>query len=1031
MQRRATGVILLLSLYLPLILLYGFASALAAETAPSFHHSDWLTNSLGTVVNIQQDTKGYLWLTTSTGIYRFDGVRFQRVHEVTNGAVNDEELTSSFVSASGSVWFVTRRARLLEWRDNRLKSYPRSRCTPATGIRTPGIVEDSDGALWMQAPSGLFRFDRTTCEEIGERRGYAGGMPAGLLADSQGTIWVKTWSGSLLQLPRGASRFQAVDAGSGATANFAYLHEAPDHSVWLSDDYGLRQVRREAPGADRVRPKGTPHRDAGRFQDFGFATDGSFWAATDKGIRWAMRAQPWQNVAAMEAAPGESFTPREGLSSDYVWKIFVDKEGTTWVGTSAGLDQFRRLALHALAVPATQQRQLAVAPGDNNSVWTGSRALPLTRVTGDGAFLRYRQTAQTICIRRDQSGTIWSSGAGRVSLWHTTRHGLEPVAYPNQQAQSAIAIAVDRDKNLWLNLRQFGVYKRTGADWSEQNEQLGKLPSNPGAMAADPQGNVWFAFSNQVVTWDGTQFVRFLSDKVVDIAPSTLSVQAGHVWIGGPGGVALFSGGSLRKLRFSDRDLPGRASGIVETNDGNLWISTLSGVTHVPREELDRWMRNPHYAVTAQHLDGQDGLPGQASEPLPEPSVVQSPGGRLWFATSKGLAWLDPAVMQRMRNQMPPAIDISSVIADGKSLAAEDGLQLGAHVKDLEINYTALSLVVPDRVFFRYKLDGVDKDWEEAGTRRQAFYTNLPPGQYSFHVRACNNDGVWNEAGASLGFYVAPHFYQTWWFRTLMAVAAFGVAWGLVQIRVHSLTHSLHERMAERVAERERIAADLHDTLLQSFFGLALRLQATADQLPKGDPLRASLDEALKRSDAAVLEGRARIQDLRLTEDQRASLHEALNTAGCQLTSITGIRFEMSMTGQPSPLDPSIQEEMFLIGREALTNAFKHSRAKHISADVKYDRNSVELCILDDGLGFDAASAGEGKRVGHWGLLTMRERARKIRADLTVQRRTNGGMQVHLYVPSSLAYREHRRSIRSLWTILPTFFVRRRPIEQR
>jgi signal transduction histidine kinase len=264
-----------------------------------------------------------------------------------------------------------------------------------------------------------------------------------------------------------------------------------------------------------------------------------------------------------------------------------------------------------------------------------------------------------------------------------------------------------------------------------------------------------------------------------------------------------------------------------------------------------------------------------------------------------------------------------------------------------------------------------------------------------------------------------------------MAVAVFALTWGIVQFRLHALTQRLHERMAERLAERERIAADLHDTLLQSFFGLAVRLQATADQLPKGDPLRKSLDEALRRSDAAVVEGRARIQDLRLTGEQRTSLHEALDAAGCQLASITAISFQMSSKGQPHQLEPSIQEEVFLIGREALTNAFKHAKATVISAEVQYEANSLEVCILDNGQGFEPAVLEAGKRAGHWGLLTMKERARRIHAELKVQGRSAGGTQVHLYVPSFLAYQGQQHAMRGIWSVLPAFLTRRRTAEAR
>ena len=654
-------------LFMFAFVLHACRAAAWTQSAPSFHHSDWTGSSLGTVMNIQQDAKGYLWLTTSTGIFRFDGVRFQTVDEVTNGAAHSNDLSSVFVTSNGGIWLARRNAGLLLWKDSRLTSYPSTQCIPAPGIRTVAMAEGRDGSLWMQAPAGLFHLQGSKCESIGADRGYPGGMPAGILVDREGTLWVKTWAGELLFLKPGSSQFQIEPSGSGATANFAYLHEAPDQSIWLSDDYGLREVRRGATAGGVGGPLGKAHREAGRFQDFAFASDGSIWAATDKGVRWADHPQPWHTVAQMEADPGESFTPREGLSSDYVWKIFLDREGTAWVGTSSGLDQFRQLALHALTLPATQQRQFAIAAGDDGSVWTGSRSLPLTHITPGGAVKTFPATRQAVLIRRDQFGTIWSSGVGKDYLWRSTENGLKPVHYPEEQAQSVISLAVDRNKDLWINLRQFGVFRLSGKTWSNENQALGKAPSDPGAMVGDAEGNVWFAFSRQLVRWDGMGYSQtLLPEGPLNVSPATMSIHHDHVWIGGPGGIVLFTTGHFNLLRCRDETLPGRVSGIVEANDGDLWISSLSGVTHISAMEVAKWVHDSQYAVAAEHLDEVDGLPGVAGAPIPEPSVVQSQGGRLWFATTKGIAWLDPAALLQLRNRMPPPVDITAVTTEGQ-----------------------------------------------------------------------------------------------------------------------------------------------------------------------------------------------------------------------------------------------------------------------------------------------------------------------------------------------------------------------------
>jgi signal transduction histidine kinase len=469
--------------------------------------------------------------------------------------------------------------------------------------------------------------------------------------------------------------------------------------------------------------------------------------------------------------------------------------------------------------------------------------------------------------------------------------------------------------------------------------------------------------------------------------------------------VELFTKGRFYLMGWKDPNLPGRVSGVLETENGDLWMNGFSGITHVPAGELAHWLRDPKYTVSGEHLDALDGLPGLSAERIPEPSLAESSDGRLWFATTRGIAWLDPAALHQNRNRLPPPVLISSVLANGKPYPASSDLILPAHTERLEINYTALSLAVPERVLFRYKLENVDPDWQDVGTRRQAFYTRLPPGNYRFRVIACNNDGVWNETGASLGITIRPAFYQTWWFIALAALAAAALLWWAVRLRIAGIAHRLQERLAERLAERERIARELHDTLLQSLFGLTLRFHTAASQLAPGDPAREALDDALQQSDKVMQEGRERVLNLRARHTEIASLADALTEIANQLRAIHPAHFHISVQGRPRPLDPVVREEIFLIGREALSNAFTHSEAQNIMVEIAYQGGALHLSVSDDGRGIDESVLKAGYRSGHWGLPGMRERANKMRGDLRVGRwNESGGTRIDLYVPASIVY---------------------------
>ena len=448
--------------------------------------------------------------------------------------------------------------------------------------------------------------------------------------DRSGTLWVKTRSGPLLFMPRGQSKFQVSKYGEGVSTSYAYLREAPDGMIWLSDDQGLRRAEGK-PGAPAF--SGPP----GKFGDFTFAPDGSLWAVTTRGV------QRFDRVGQA----GEVYTSTDGLSSDAVWKVLIDREGTVWVATNSGLDRLRRNVFSKPALPPAHEREFSIAAGDRGSIWTGNSSLPLTHIAADGTITRFPGTRATIAVRRDHNGTIWSAGAGDFHLWKSSGKGFSPLFsplhYPEEELDAVVSVAVDRHNDPWITTRSGRAYRFVDGTWSNQNKALGKKPGVIGAMADDQAGNVWFAFSDKVVQWDGSAYHPFVR-KARDVSETTMSVRGDRVWLGGPGGVQLFTQGRFYTMKWKDQKLPGRVSGVVETQTGDLWVNGFSGIVHVSAAELQNWLRDPGSAVSAEHFDELDGLPGLSGEKIPEPSVVEASDGRLWFARpQRCIAWLDPA----------------------------------------------------------------------------------------------------------------------------------------------------------------------------------------------------------------------------------------------------------------------------------------------------------------------------------------------------------------------------------------------------
>ena len=977
------------------------------------HHSSWTSeNGVSAVFEIQQDSNGYLWLNTANGVVRFDGVRFQSLEDATNNALHSPDIRAAYIAPSGRIWFTTRTAGLILLESGHTDVYSSDRRCISVAANG-GMAEDPDGSLWIKALSGLYHLRGFSCEQVTEAGGYPGGFPAAILVDRQGTVWVKAPSGALLFRRKNDSKFELSQYVSSPTSQPAFLHEGPDGSIWLSDEDGLRrlnQTGRQTPVIGRVRG---PH-----FGDFGFGRDGSLWSVVDKGIS-RFDKTTWGPKGTVSAGDADSASRFEELSSNAIWNLRVDREDIVWIGTNSGLDSVRATAFKTILLP-TEEHEFSLAAGDNGSVWTGNATLPVTRLYPDGRFIRFDKSHNVVCLRRDHKGTIWSAAEGPNQLWRSSLRDFSQVRYPEEKMARIVSLAVDRNNEPWINIRPGTTFHLSYGTWRNENEAIGKNIGILGAMVNDSDGIVWIAFTNlggqsrtrgYLVRWDGASYQKYsFTDSRFDVSVGTMAARGDRVWLAGTGGIALFTRGNFYLMDFIDPKLPGRVSGIVETEKGDLWVNGFTGITHLSADELARWIKNPTFKVAGEHLDAFDGLPGLSAERFPEPSLVEGSDGRMWFATMKGIAWLDEAALARLRNPIPPPVFVTAMIANGKPYSGVPSLTLPKHTQNLEINYTALSLAVPERVLFRYRLDGVDKEWQEPGSRRQAFYTNLSPGRYTFHVIACNNDGVWNNDGASFHFDIPPAFYQTNWFLLVCVMGFALLAWAASQWRMRQAQARAHLQMEERLSERARIARELHDTLLQSIQGLILSFQRVRNLLP-GRPDQAAelLDTALDKAERAVMEGRDAIHDIRTVSHLDSEFVEEISKLGKEIASDRKdpdvAIFRVVVEGNPRAINPLVKGEIYRIAREALRNAYSHSQARTVEVEVRFEEGLLRVRVRDDGVGIDEKHLGEPGRSGHYGLRGMRERARQIGGQLDLWTQPGAGTEIELKIPDRNAYK--------------------------
>jgi signal transduction histidine kinase len=588
---------------------------------------------------------------------------------------------------------------------------------------------------------------------------------------------------------------------------------------------------------------------------------------------------------------------------------------------------------------------------------------------------------------------------------------------PRTKGRGDQSIARDAAGRLWIASIGDALYRQIGSEWMLNGGYAGLPHAVPVTMLSAPSGRFWLGYTDDRLAVIENDSVRMFgsADGLSVGHILVVAERSDRVWIGGTRNAALLVRGRAFTLKNADGNAFNGVSGIVEDAQGSLWLNTSNGIEHVPRQEVDAFIHDPAHMVTVENFNFEDGLNGGAPQIRPVPTASEGGGGRIWFTTTTGAYWIDPSRMHR--NPRPPPVTIEGLFSGGRAYSLAHEAELPAHTTDFEVDYTALSLSMPSRVHFKYKLDGVDIDWKDAGTRRQAFYTNVPPGHHAFHVIAANEDGLWNETGATAGLLLLPAFYQTRWFYTLCAIAVVALLWGLYRVRLQQLNHQFRTRMSVRLRERERIARELHDTLLQSTQGLILVFQGFAGRLVNADPMRTEMEAALDQADQLLNEARDGVSDIRNT-DIGADLPQAISRLGNEILAAAPVQFKAFVTGSPQPLVPAIAEDMHRIGREALTNIVNHAHATEIEVELAYDAKEMRLRVRDNGKGVDADVLKAGARQGHFGLQGMRERAKRMGADLNIWSGVGAGTEVELKVPAQIAYHSSQKTRRSLAALI-------------
>ena len=933
-----------------------------------------------TVHAIAQTRDGYLWVATEAGLARFDGVRFAIFDKQ-----NTPQLKSNYVRAlcadrRGRLWLGTTDG-LLKFADDQFTNVALPADPADNSINL--IYEETDGNILVATNNGLFRFSDGAGKQF--QSGAKGGMRGvqSLFADRDGALWLGTSTG--------LSRFkdgQLTDYNAQADLNgrsIVAITQTADGRLWFATLDGLICLC-DAKLTIYTAREGLP---GSRINALYADREGSLWLATTAGL--------------YRFADGrfDAYSAGDGLSTAIILALFEDAEGSLWVGTeSAGLQLLRDKKFTTYTVRDGLAGDLVKAIYEDHAgnIWIGTYGHGLSRFK-DGRFTNY-STADglssdiVLALAEDAQGDLWVGTPDGLDRFHEGRFKAYTSAdgLANDFVRS---IYEDQRGALWIGTRG-GLTRLQAGVFNIYTTQDGLPNDFVGTILEDAQGNLWVGTLGGLSRFRDGRFTTYTTRDGLssDVVISLYEDGAGVLWIGtNGGGLDRFKDGKFTAYTAPAGLFADVVYRVLEDGQNNLWLSGNKGIFRLGKQELNDFAAGRVQTVTSIVYGTADGMPTRECSGGGHPAGWRGRDGRLWFPTIKGVAMIDPA--QIKLNEQPPPVRIEQINVDDEPLALGRTGTLAPGKSRFDFAYTAPSFIAPEQVRFKYKLEGFDRDWVDGGARRVAYYTNLPPGRYKFTVIAANNDGVWNETGASFEFYLRPHFYQTYWFYALCLLALALAAWQLYRLRVRRM----RGQFAAVLQERNRIARELHDNLAQEILGISVQLELVARLLATStEAAKTHLDRARILVRNSINEARRYVWDLRSQTLEQRDLPTALSDTARRLTAETQVHAQVQVSGAFRPLPAATENNLLRIGQEAVNNAVRHAGAQRILINLSFAPKRVQLSVRDDGRGFDYQAQTQNNGP-HFGLLGMRERAEQLGGTLNIHSAPDAGTEVVVDVP--------------------------------
>lgn len=953
-------------------------------------HRIWQTKDglpVNTIRNVTQSADGYLWLATDEGVVRFDGARFVTFGPESTPAIAKGIFTVA-ATRGGDLWIGTFRDGAIRLRNNQIESFTTENGLVSNSVRA--IYEARDGSIWFGTQSGgVSRLKDNVFTNFTNNR-LVGNSSWAFAETNDGSLWIGT-SDNLIRYKKGSLTSFDVADGMIAGKSIRALCVDQDDRLWIGGKNGLSVWHN---GAFNNYAKQVNLKES-RVYDIHEDNHGNIWIGTYGG-----------GITRFRNGISTTFSAEQGLSNDVIMALFEDNEGSLWVATeSGGLNQFHDGSITPLSVREglVDNSVWSILESQNGDLWFGTDG-GLSRLR-NGEFRNFTTenglpVKSPWSLRETRDGMLWigSRSHGLTRLQNSDR--FQPVELPLQIFDGVVrAIYEDRLGNLWFATAGDGLLR-----WRNNEKKLftvedGLANDNVYTLLETRDGTLWIGTHKGLQQFSNDKFLTF---SQLDGLPSdwirALHEDAdGALWIGTDKGLARLKNKQITAFTTRDGLFHDALHAILSDDAGNLWVSCNTGIFRVSKSELEQFERGEIRKFKSIVYGVSDGMKSREANGGLQPAGWRSRDGKLWFATAAGAVMIDPSNLRE--NHLPLNVIIEEIAFDQKTQQAVEKLNVPADINRVEFRFSAPNFRAPEKLKFEYQLVGYDDNWHEAeSSQRQIAYTNLPPGNYTFRVKADgNSSAAQNEAGTSLAFYVEPRFYQTIWFYLLCAGAATGVGFLLYNWRLQQVK----SRFAMVLAERTRIAREIHDTLAQGFVGTTLQLEA-AEAMFDAAPEQAKehLAQAKTLAKRSLSEARRTIWELRHESETNFNLAAELEKFVARAVAKMSVTATFRIVGTERKLPGAVAENLYRIVQEAFINALKHSRAKRVEVELHFEPHDVFIVVTDNGKGFDAARnvGNETDTNGSFGMVGAIERARLINAELKTESQVGVGTTVKVQV---------------------------------